>query len=65
VGDDVVEEEACCGVSGVVKCRHGFNPLGEVIDCHDDIFVSIVGWRVASHEVYAPFAKGAGSNDWV
>jgi hypothetical protein len=52
-------------VSGVVEGRHGFNPLGKVIDCHDYVFVSIVGWRVASHEVYAPFAKWASSNDRV
>jgi hypothetical protein len=45
--------------------RHGFIPLGEVIDCNDDVFVFIVGWRVASHEVYAPFSKGVDSNEWV
>jgi hypothetical protein len=58
VGDDVVKEKMHCCVSGVVEGRHGFSPLGEVIDCHDDVFVSISRWRVASHEVYAPFAKG-------
>jgi hypothetical protein len=61
----VVEEKMGCGLGGVVEGRHGFYPLGEVIDCHDDVFVSIAGWRVASHEVYAPFAKGANSDDWV
>jgi hypothetical protein len=61
----MVEEEVCCSVSGVVKCRHGFNPLSEVIDCDDDVFVSIATRRVASHEVYAPFEKGAGNNDRV
>jgi hypothetical protein len=59
VGDDVVKEKMCCSVSGVVEGGHGFDPLGEVIDCHDDVFVSITRWRVASHEVDAPFAKGA------
>jgi len=61
----VVKEKVCCGVNGVVERRHGFNPLGEVIDYHYDVFVSIARRRVASHEVYAPFAKGADSNDWV
>jgi hypothetical protein len=59
----VVKEKTHCSVSGVVEVRHGFNPLSEVIDCNDNVFVSIVGWRVASHEIYAPFSKGANSND--
>jgi hypothetical protein len=27
--------------------------------------VSIVGWRVTSHEVNAPFEKWVGGDDWV
>jgi len=61
----VVKEKTRWSVSDVVEGGHGFNPLGEIIDCHDDVFVSITRWRVASHEVYAPFAKGSGSNDQV
>jgi hypothetical protein len=61
----VVEEKMCCSVSGVVEGGHGFSPFGEIIDCHDDVFVSIARWWGASHEVYSPFAKGASSNDWV
>jgi hypothetical protein len=30
-----------------------------------DIFVPIVGWGVASHEMNTPFAKGAYRNDWI
>jgi hypothetical protein len=52
-------------LGGIVEGKHGFSPLGEVIDFHNDVFVSIAGWRVSSHEVYAPFEKGAGSDDWV
>ena len=59
----MVKEKMCCSVSGVVEGGHGFNSLGEIIDCHNDLFVSISRWRVASHEVYTPFAKGADSND--
>ena len=51
----MVKEKVCCGVNGVVERRHGFNPLGEVIDCNDDVFMSIARQRVASHEVYASF----------
>jgi hypothetical protein len=61
----VVKEKTCYSVRSVVEGRHGFGPLGEVIDCNVDVFVSISRWRVSIHEVYAPFLKGADSNDWV
>jgi hypothetical protein len=64
-GYDVVKEKTRYDVSSVVEGRHGFNPLCEVIDCDDDVFVSISTWRVESHEFDAPFTKGACSNDWV
>jgi hypothetical protein len=54
-----------CAQLGVVEGRHGFSPFCEVIDCDNDVFVSIVGWGITSHEVDAPFTKGANSNDWV
>ena len=63
VGYNVIKEKTYCGVSGVVKGRHGFSPLCELIDYDHDVFVSIVGWWVTSHEVDAPFTKGACSND--
>jgi hypothetical protein len=62
---DVIKEKMCCSVSGVVEGGHGFSPFCEVIDCDDDVFVSIAGWGVTSHQVDAPFTKGANSNDWV
>jgi hypothetical protein len=52
----VIEEKMHCCVSGVVEGRHGLDPFSEVIYNHDDVFVSISIWRVASHEFYAPFA---------
>jgi hypothetical protein len=61
----VIEEKMRCCVSGVVEGRHGFGPFGEVIYDHDDVLVSISRWRVASHKVYAPFAEGADSDDWM
>jgi hypothetical protein len=45
----------CYSVNSVVEGRHGFGPLGELVDCNDDVFVSIAGWRISSHEIYAPF----------
>jgi hypothetical protein len=61
----VVEEKMRCYVNGVVKCGHGFDPLGKVIHCHDNVLVSIIGWKMASYEVYAPFAEGAHGDDWM
>jgi hypothetical protein len=64
-GYDVIKEKTRCSFNGVVEGGHGFNPFCEVIDCDNDAFVSIAGWGVTSHEVDAPFTKGARSNDWV
>jgi hypothetical protein len=65
VGYDVIKEKMHCSVSGVVEGRNGFSPFCEVIDYDNNVFVSIARWGVTSHEVDAPFTKGAYSNDWV
>ena len=59
------KEKMCCSFNGVVEGRHGFDPLGEVIDYNEDVLVPISRWRVERHEVYAPFSKGVNSDDWV
>jgi hypothetical protein len=61
----VVEEKMRFCVSGVVKCGHGFNPFGKVINCHNNLLVSITGWRMEIHEVYAPFIEGANCDRWM
>jgi hypothetical protein len=61
----VIEEKMRCCVSSVVEGRHGFGPFGKVIYYHDDVLMSVTRWRIASHEVYAPFAEWAGSDDWM
>jgi hypothetical protein len=53
----------CCCVSDVVESGHGFGPFGKVIDGHDNVLVSITGWRMEIHEVYAPLTKGANCDD--
>jgi hypothetical protein len=65
MGNDMVEEKMRFCVSGIIEGIHGFDPFGKVINCHDDVLVSITRWRVASHKVYAPFAKGVGGDDWM
>jgi hypothetical protein len=61
----VIKEKMRCSVSGVVEGGHGFIPFGEEIDYDNNVFVPIDGWGVTSHEVDAPFTKGACINDWV
>jgi hypothetical protein len=61
----MVKEKMCCGVSGIVEGGHSFRSFCEVIDCENNVFVAITGGGLTSHEVDAPFTKGAGSNDWM
>ena len=55
----------CFGVSDVVEGRHGFIPLGKVINYNDYVFVFVAGCRVAIHEVDAPFTKATSGDGWV
>jgi hypothetical protein len=65
VSNDMVKEESGCGVCHVVECWHSFNPFGEVVNDDYYVFMPIVGWGVASHEINTPFAKGACRDDWM
>ena len=62
---DVIKEKMRYSVNDVVEGGHGFNPFCKVIDCDNNVFVSIARWGITSHEVNTPFTKGADSNDWV
>ena len=53
----MVEEEMSYGFNFAIECGHGFGPLGEVIDCHGDVFVTISQNGVDCHEVNCPFAE--------
>jgi hypothetical protein len=54
----VIKEKMCCSVSGVVEGRHGFNPFCEVIDCDNNVFVSIVGWGLQVMKSMPHLQKG-------
>ena len=54
----MVKEEASYGFSFVIKCGHGLSTLSEVIECHNDIFMTIRQYGVDCHEVDYPFAEG-------
>ena len=54
----MVKEEACCSFGFAIKCGHGLCPLSEVIDYHNDVFMTISQNWVDCHEVNCPFAEG-------
>ena len=54
----MVEEEACRHLTFVIKCGHGLDPLSEVINCHNDVFMTVGRDGVDCHEVDFPFAEG-------
>ena len=53
----MVEEEAHCCFTFAIKCGHGLDQLSEVIDCHNDVFMTVGQDRVDCHEVDFPFAE--------
>jgi hypothetical protein len=61
----MVKEKVHRRVSCIVECGHSFVPLGEVVNDDYDVLMSVVGRRVTSHEINAPFAEGASYYDWV
>ena len=61
----MVKEKMRYRVSGVVEGGHSFNPFGEVIDSHNNVFVTIAGGGITSHKFDAPLTKGAGGDDWM
>ena len=52
------EDKTCCCVSGSFESGYGLDPFGKVIYFHDNVLVFIVGWRMTSDEVSAPFVEG-------
>jgi hypothetical protein len=61
----MVEEKTHHFVDSIVERGHSFGPFGEVVNENYNVLVSIVGWRVTSHEFNAPFAERANCDDWV
>jgi hypothetical protein len=61
----MVKEEMSNNVHHVVEGGHGFNPLSEIMDRHNDALVAPTIWGIASHGVNAPLVEGIGNDDWV
>ena len=54
----MVEEESHYCFTFAIKCGHGLGPLGEVIDCHNDVFMIVGRDGFYCHEVDFPLAEG-------
>lgn len=61
--NEMVEEKPSGNFHQVVKSRHGFYPLNELINYDDDVLLTFFGGRSELHEVNAPFAEGVDRND--
>ena len=54
----MVEEEACCCFTFAIKFGHFLGPFSEVINCHNDLFMTVGRDKVDCHEVDFPFVEG-------
>ena len=54
----MVEEEACRYFTFAIKCGHGLDLLSELIDCHNDVFMTVSRNGFDCHEVEFPFVEG-------
>jgi hypothetical protein len=61
MSNDVVEKEVRCNSHPIIKHRHGFNPLSEVINDHNNVFMATDIDGFTLHKINSPFAKGASS----
>ena len=55
---NVIEKEECCSFNLTIEGWHGFIPLGEVINNHNDIFMDSDRRRVTGHDVNRDSQKG-------
>jgi hypothetical protein len=65
LGDNLVEHEESCSLPIGFNCRHGFEPLGKVVDDHDNVLMPPSRSWVAIDEIYLPLGEGSDSNNWV
>ena len=56
--NDVVKEEMFRHFTFAIEHGHGLGPLGEVINNHNDIFMTVDWGRVDCHEFDFPFIEG-------
>jgi hypothetical protein len=54
----MIENEQCCGISSVGKCRHHLDLFRKVINDYNNVTMPPGRVRVTGHEIDAPFRKG-------
>ena len=54
----MVKEETRRRFNFTIEHGHGLDPLSEVINHHNDIFMTIGRGRVDCHEIDCPFIEG-------
>jgi hypothetical protein len=62
-GDNLIEYEEGDNLSIRFNCRHGLDPLGKVVDDHDNVLMPPSRSWVAIHEVHPPLGEGINGND--
>ena len=56
--NDMVKEKLCRRSIFAIECVHGLVPLSEVINNHNNVFMSGVRGRSDFHEINHPLAEG-------
>ena len=64
-GDNLVEHEEGCSLPIGFYGRHGFGPLGKVVDAHDNVLMPPSRSWVTIDEIYPPLGEGTNGDDWV
>jgi hypothetical protein len=60
---DLIKNEKCCSFPIIRKCWHSLNPLGEVVDDHDNVTIPPSRSLVACHKIYPPLGERANNNN--
>jgi hypothetical protein len=64
-GDNLVEHEEDCSFPIGFYGRHGFEPLGKVVNNHNNVLIPPSRSWVAIDEICPSLGEGTDGNDWV
>jgi hypothetical protein len=65
LSDNLIEYEKIYSLPIRFHSRHGFDPLGEVVNIHDNVLMPPSRIWVAINEIYSSLSEGTDGNDWV
>jgi len=63
--DSLIEYEERCSLPIRLNCGHGLDPLGKVVDDHDNMLMPSSQSWVAINEVWPILGEGTDDNDWM